>query len=162
MEDLETLQQSIESCISILLGNLQQPGIPAVVLKLSSSWKKVKPFLKEIMDCNASAWLKGNSPPLPTASTIEQGDFQVLTSECKGEVGEVVCAREEQSCAWPDVAGTHSEATFAAAASDTSGEKFKHDDSGTTFQMIKNGKQFELDLPVKRPGLPIRLRINSY
>lgn len=43
--DLKAAIDSISSCISVLLGDLQQPGTPAIVLKLAASWEKLKPCL---------------------------------------------------------------------------------------------------------------------
>lgn len=37
--------KSIDVCISVLQGDLHQPGTPAIVLKLAASWQKLKPFL---------------------------------------------------------------------------------------------------------------------
>lgn len=42
--DRDTIK-SIENCISVLQGDLHQPGTPAIVLKLAASWQKLKDFL---------------------------------------------------------------------------------------------------------------------
>lgn len=43
--DYEAAFVSISSCISVLEGDLQQPGTPAIVLKLAASWEKLKSYL---------------------------------------------------------------------------------------------------------------------
>lgn len=43
--DSKAAIDSISSCISVLLGDLQQPGTPAIVLKLASSWENLKLYL---------------------------------------------------------------------------------------------------------------------
>ena len=40
--EVNSLFQGIDNCISVLQGDLHQPGTPAIVLKLASSWAKVK------------------------------------------------------------------------------------------------------------------------
>lgn len=46
-EGCETAIRSVENCISVLQGDLHQPGTPAIVLKLTASWQKVKDFLSQ-------------------------------------------------------------------------------------------------------------------
>jgi len=41
-EELETLFHDIDRCMSVLQGDLHQPGTPAVVLRLESLWNKLK------------------------------------------------------------------------------------------------------------------------
>ncbi len=42
--------QSMDDCISVLQGDLSQPGTPAIVLKLSSSWNKLKALFSSSLE----------------------------------------------------------------------------------------------------------------
>ena len=46
--DIKASIKSIEDCISVLQGDLHQPGTPAIVLKLAASWQKLCPFLTNL------------------------------------------------------------------------------------------------------------------
>lgn len=41
--------KSIGDCISVLQGDLHQPGATAIVLKLAASWQKLHPFLTNLL-----------------------------------------------------------------------------------------------------------------
>lgn len=45
MADIQECLKSVEDCISVLQGDLHQPGTPAIVLKLAATWQKVKAYL---------------------------------------------------------------------------------------------------------------------
>lgn len=70
--------QSIDDCISVLQGDLHQPGTPAIVLKLAASWQKVK-----------KALLSGSSKPLEAERSVEE--------RCRVEVGELDNGETESS-----------------------------------------------------------------
>lgn len=50
--DCVTVVESISSCISILKGDLHQPGTPAIVFKLAASWDKLKQYLCKTIKTN--------------------------------------------------------------------------------------------------------------
>ena len=49
MEELQASIESIRDCISVLQGDLHQPGTPAIVLKLAASWQKLQPSLTHFL-----------------------------------------------------------------------------------------------------------------
>jgi len=56
--------QSINDCISVLQGDLHQPGTPAIVLKLAASWQK----LLSVISCD--------TPPCPATTSQLEGALE--------------------------------------------------------------------------------------
>ena len=156
MDDTRNLLQSIDECISILQGDLYQPGTPAVVLKLASSWQKLKPFLahhEQNNSDNSVGMVEDDTCSLQTAN-VERNVFQILTydhtSEHNEDTERVVCASEEQDLSLEGVTDIQS---AIITSSDSSGERFEQIDSEAPVLITENGKELTLGLPVKRPGL---------
>lgn len=161
MEEAGTSLQSIEDCISVLQGDLHQPGTPAVVLKLASSWKKMKTFLtstslqihqEQGRDSDYSVAMVKDDPCSLQAVTFKQ---ETLTSYEYME--RVVCAREEQDCSLEGMTGANS-AIINTCESNVEQMDFH---SETPVPMTENGKELGTELPaVTSPGLLYDSRIN--
>lgn len=57
---------AINSCITVLQGDLTQPGTPAIVLKLAASWEKLKLYIQNLPE-GAGAILQ-----LPTEHEVQE------------------------------------------------------------------------------------------
>lgn len=78
--ECEATIASISCCISVLLGDLTQPGTPAIVLKLVSSWEKLKLYFLNLPQGDTSL-------QLPVYKQVEQ-QGRVSTDSSVGTVGE--------------------------------------------------------------------------
>lgn len=84
--DRDTIK-SIENCISVLQGDLHQPGTPAIVLKLAASWQKLKDFLsrkplleKEFENDSELSLQREQVSAEALLRTIEEGPASVIGS----------------------------------------------------------------------------------
>lgn len=78
MEEEQATIGSIDNCISALQGDLNQPGTPAIILRLTASWQKLK----------SSRLLSGNQGNPAGGSEdkerLEETDSSSYHSSCDG------------------------------------------------------------------------------
>ena len=85
----EATIKSIDDCISVLQGDLHQPGTPAIVLKLTASWEKFKSFVTErlLRQQEDSGLQKANHEQLPAENTSFESKEDVDGTSRQVETG---------------------------------------------------------------------------
>lgn len=159
--EVGTLLRSIDDCISVLQGDLHQPGTPAVVLKLASSWHKVKSFLtpksheQSYSDNNIVAMVNDEENSSYTCSlqtvNFEQEEHQALNSE-QNRMEQIFFAGDKLDCLSLEGA-----TGIDSAVNNTSNERFEQTDFySEAVPLSENEKELSTELPtVTSPGLLI-------
>ena len=78
----EAAIKSVENCLTVLQGDLHQPGAPAIVLKLASSWQTIKTLLlsqsgKQLQDEQPEGTgrcVPGNGEEMSSQAVSTEGD----------------------------------------------------------------------------------------
>lgn len=84
--EVQASMKSVEDCISVLQGDLHQPGTPAIVLKLAASWQKLHLFLTNYLNSSTGVQIATTEKKQPEPGYTEDA-LGTITNETSSLVG---------------------------------------------------------------------------